>query len=182
MGPRSENRGYRQPGVAAASFDLTLQWVHGPRTVVIQFAVKMVVLDPVASMGPRSENRGYPAERLTRDAREWASMGPRSENRGYLQTGDTFMPDAGCFNGSTVREPWLSANSRAHDNYPGKSFNGSTVREPWLSGNLASGQMCERHRFNGSTVREPWLSTVRGVTPAARAGFNGSTVREPWLS
>ncbi len=40
--------------------------------------------------------------------------------------------------------------------WPKVSFNGSTVREPWLSGRPAP--LSEAWTgFNGSTVREPWL-------------------------
>ncbi len=35
MGPRSENRGYRGADRLAQQLVAVLQWVHGPRTVVI---------------------------------------------------------------------------------------------------------------------------------------------------
>ncbi len=35
MGPRSENRGYQESLVASTTRPSLLQWVHGPRTVVI---------------------------------------------------------------------------------------------------------------------------------------------------
>ena len=60
-----------------------LQWVHGPRTVVMRAVLEENVRLKAASMGPRSENRGY-ERRLSRTR-------PRKEG----------------FNGSTVREPWL---------------------------------------------------------------------------
>ena len=85
MGPRSENRGYQQaPGSEEGAAPGRLQWVHGPRTVVmlpralsikhlIQCFNGSTVREPwllqgdsqlgqegqLASMGPRSENRGY---------------------------------------------------------------------------------------------------------------------------
>ncbi len=63
-------------------------------------------------MGPRSENRGYRVRERSRSP--WpvpASMGPRSENRGYARQECERADIAnGCFNGSTVREPWLSVN------------------------------------------------------------------------
>ena len=60
----------------------TLQWVHGPRTVVM-------------ARGSNGDGPGTVA-----------SMGPRSENRGYALHVHRHVSSA-CFNGSTVREPWL---------------------------------------------------------------------------
>ncbi len=133
-----------------------LQWVHGPRTVVIRarpailpppdaasmgprsenrgYSIhpRCVGLDSIASMGPRSENRGYCGQCGESCGSRRASMGPRSENRGYYPP-RTVPPDRDrCFNGSTVREPWL------FHQHPQPLFggcgasNGSTVREPWL--------------------------------------------------
>src|SRR5262249_14980385 len=86
MGPRSENRGYVQ-GAPSLSRPLNkLQWVHGPRTVVMSVRRRQPALragfngstvrepwlwdypnyddrrNTIASMGPRSENRGYGLE------------------------------------------------------------------------------------------------------------------------
>ncbi len=36
-----------------------LQWVHGPRTVVMLLLLDELLELLLASMGPRSENRGY---------------------------------------------------------------------------------------------------------------------------
>ncbi len=83
MGPRSENRGYLALVASDLPLQSWLQWVHGPRTVVIHFA-------------------------LCREQSEvCASMGPRSENRGYLILRHGGGREAARFNGSTVREPWL---------------------------------------------------------------------------
>ncbi len=60
MGPRSENRGYALDELAAKVEKMVLQWVHGPRTVVICSC--------------------------------WNCCSPTMSG----------------FNGSTVREPWLS--------------------------------------------------------------------------
>ena len=83
MGPRSENRGYALPAAFAEHETAQLQWVHGPRTVVM-----------VAIKTPNE--RWYTA-----------SMGPRSENRGYGSTDLVQAVVMFGFNGSTVREPWL---------------------------------------------------------------------------
>ncbi len=136
MGPRSENRGYAVGSAGKSRRRQRLQWVHGPRTVVMSSdQCTECLCDGVASMGPRSENRGYAEGRLGRHqvaagfngstVREpWlcrlshrrpaavgqnASMGPRSENRGYGPRLDLLvnLSDRPCFNGSTVREPWL---------------------------------------------------------------------------
>ncbi len=133
MGPRSENRGYPSPCLEYSLTFRQLQWVHGPRTVVIsnlgqsKTAIKSfngsTVREPwlspicfdtvydckVASMGPRSENRGYQGgQPLECQLSASASMGPRSENRGYLHVCCRLSCLPCCFNGSTVREPWLS--------------------------------------------------------------------------
>ena len=91
-------------------------------------------------------------------------MGPRSENRGYLPISGLQPPGCSCFNGSTVREPWLSAGPVV-GRWRDEGFNGSTVREPWLS-LAAPFERWTGMGFNGSTVREPWLSShcQRGVT------------------
>src|SRR5438876_1228356 len=83
MGPRSENRGY--DGLRELSkLDMRpLQWVHGPRTVVMGDEIGGGPIDFRASMGPRSENRGYVNEARDVVTQATASMGPRSENRGY---------------------------------------------------------------------------------------------------
>ena len=84
MGPRSEDRGYRRrPRDLCRSGDgfngstvrgpwlslseqvtkwlsvIWLQWVHGPRTVVIGRKQRHHDHGADASMGPRSEDRGY---------------------------------------------------------------------------------------------------------------------------
>src|SRR6266849_3565541 len=98
----------------AHSFEQALQWVHGPRTVVMtptyngnwkgsvsfngsterepwlcRRAAPALEQLAGASMGPRSENRGHHRHRseAPRD-RLRASMGPRSENRTYVRSRD----------------------------------------------------------------------------------------------
>ena len=84
MGPRSENRGYAFPSAEQVAEQIRLQWVHGPRTVVMHAPSVYCSGAWLASMGPRSENRGYVAEVANGlVATLGASMGPRSENRGY---------------------------------------------------------------------------------------------------
>ena len=110
MGPRSDNRGYvrrrgmpvirggdklqwvhgprtvvmARSGLDVYGHDLVLQWVHGPRTVVMSMPALSAMSAEQASMGPRSENRGYAFGRLELCGQHvLASMGPRSENRGY---------------------------------------------------------------------------------------------------
>src|SRR5690348_16132156 len=85
-----------------------LQWVHGPRTVVMAPLDRPACGFLDASMGPRSENRGYEHGR---------PRGCDGEPRR--------------FNGSTVREPWLCP-ARPPAARSSSRFNGSTVREPWL--------------------------------------------------
>ncbi len=84
MGPRSENRGYVETMKEPTGIVAELQWVHGPRTVVMCSASIVITVSVRASMGPRSENRGYDGESERAAPRGCqASMGPRSENRGY---------------------------------------------------------------------------------------------------
>ena len=47
------------PGEPPAAEGLVLQWVHGPRTVVMLASPCPTAAPTPASMGPRSENRGY---------------------------------------------------------------------------------------------------------------------------
>ena len=86
MGPRSENRGYGSCVDWLVETGHWLQWVHGPRTVVMSKRPVRSSHYVDASMGPRSENRGYASTvRLTSWRSRAASMGPRSENRGYVK-------------------------------------------------------------------------------------------------
>ena len=159
-----------------------LQWVHGPRTVVM--AVRNI-------------------EAALREMLQWVH-GPRT----VVIVSPTRLPTSRRrrFNGSTVREPWLCQGSSCRCRSCSRRFNGSTVREPWLwpsglvgyfrhsglqwvhgprtvvmdpeTGNLCHWTSC----FNGSTVREPWLWPRAALfTFTGHVGFNGSTVREPWL-
>ncbi len=234
MGPRSENRGYRscptrrrnwstgfngstvrEPwlslSLTASEFSgKWLQWVHGPRTVVMQEARRScrqgmegfngsTVREPWLSMsmvpevgrpgwqlqwvhGPRTVVIEVRTAERRRIVRG-ASMGPRSENRGYAwycYRSRSRIKPG--FNGSTVREPWLCCTATTNAEVR-DCFNGSTVREPWLCHEIGGLTDCRANGFNGSTVREPWLSLVATVGSSARHRcFNGSTVREPWLS
>ncbi len=133
-------------------------------------------------------------------------MGPRSENRGYRSRSMRSTAIRGsCFNGSTVREPWLSGSRRSVRNRRAGRFNGSTVREPWLSTPISATRLLLdplqwvhgprtvvifRSRgdrgVEGSASMGP-RSENRGYQrrtkrrPIPRRSFNGSTVREPWL-
>src|SRR5439155_27990 len=113
-----------------------LQWVHGSRTVVITALAAGQLQISFASMGPRFANRGYPDVKNSKSSRRRASMGPRFANRGYHHLHPLRAPARPGFNGSTVREPWLSPRRRWRGRRP-RGFNGSTVREPWLSSDLS---------------------------------------------
>ncbi len=82
MGPRSENRGYVVASCRAVSFSRRLQWVHGPRTVVMS-------IDPTWTV---------PQNQL-----QWVH-GPRTV---VMQDVSVVLRSCTSFNGSTVREPWL---------------------------------------------------------------------------
>src|SRR6516164_5075602 len=83
MGPRSDNRGYARPVASMAVRRWRLQWVHGPITVVMDFASNAGDILHRTSMGPRSDNRGYGQQQFVDIAGLQTSMGPRSDNRGY---------------------------------------------------------------------------------------------------
>src|SRR5436853_510209 len=96
-------------------------------------------------MGPRSEDRGYRVRRITPIACPgMASMGPRSEDRGYR--GRWQSPALGdcCFNGSTVRGPWLSPSAPV--------FRKRKRRLQWVHG--------PRTVVIGSRVRKPLLDRL----------------------
>ena len=133
MGPRSEDCGYDRSVVKAFTlFVLPLQWVHGPRTVVMSSTDLELWEEMEASMGPRSEDCGYVRLKALQDAMAtgfngstvrglwlWdspprrqpfgriASMGPRSEDCGYEEPFRRIHGVRRCFNGSTVRGLWL---------------------------------------------------------------------------
>ena len=87
MGPRSDNRGYGELLSSTPTPATQLQWVHGPRTVVMVDGPQWQAFRVEASMGPRSENRGYDCDWAAACVGErLASMGPRSENRGYVES------------------------------------------------------------------------------------------------
>ncbi len=133
MGPRSENRGYHPGPLLLQHLCYRLQWVHGPRTVVIRairaglsagdelqwvHGPRTVVIHSRASFptqggeslqwvhGPRTVV--IMSAGGERGATKKASMGPRSENRGYRLASRRALREDARFNGSTVREPWLS--------------------------------------------------------------------------
>src|SRR5947209_3073395 len=110
-----------------------LQWVHGPRTVVMLAEDTVSDARLRASMGPRSENRGYGPHLGSQGVHGGgASMGPRSENRGYA-----VWPGASLI--SAARLQWVHGprtvvmvGASSPTSLANGSFNGSTVREPWL--------------------------------------------------
>ncbi len=112
-----------------------LQWVHGPRTVVMHI---------------------ISGKLTTRLKLQWVH-GPRTVVMKIMATSSLVLL-CPSFNGSTVREPWLCSQERMYLSASMRCFNGSTVREPWLcSVSLLLTCKFTRPGFNGSTVREPWL-------------------------
>ena len=182
MGPRSENRGYVWHDAITLSPDDELQWVHGPRTVVMgvhrrpgegRWQMLQWVHGPrTVVMDPSGPDDGH--DRL-------ASMGPRSENRGYDRRDEIIFDRFSSFNGSTVREPWLCSKSIFITTQQ-VSFNGSTVREPWLwtAAPKTSSARCVASMGPRSENRGYGLDNTN-VDAGVQHGFNGSTVREPWL-
>ncbi len=207
MGPRSENRGYEAAVGDCVHAGVQLQWVHGPRTVVMH----KIDITPDQEWqlqwvhGPRTVVMSYQNSLIT--AKATASMGPRSENRGYGRTRRGRKPCGWRFNGSTVREPWLCSASANFTSDDVGGFNGSTVREPWLCARLdgiasddrdgaSMGPRSENRGYDLLPLfarRCPhllqWVHGPRTVVMqfihanggAGKRSFNGSTVREPWL-
>ena len=108
MGPRSDNRGYGPDGMTSngpQERETTLQWVHGPITVVMRYRGATQVSSGNALQwvhGPITVVMGD----LTccrKTAARWASMGPRSDNRGYGGSRPGSGRGTCSFNGSTVR-------------------------------------------------------------------------------
>ncbi len=183
---------------------MVLQWVHGPRTVVINHAGPHRIEHDGASMGPRSENRGYYLPPMSSNSSARASMGPRSENRGYSPYGHKEERQS--------RLQWVHGPRTVVIRFQGGEearrqgrFNGSTVREPWLFRSQVVERIAEvllqwvhgprtvviifplrrgNQRMKASMGPR---SENRGYFPpracrrCRRFCFNGSTVREPWL-
>ena len=179
MGPRSENRGYVKTAGSSDCKHKVLQWVHGPRTVVMK-AGGQCTADP-ASMGPRSENRGYARQSTARyGLRTTASMGPRSENRGYAMALPNLVHRCRASMGPRSEnrgyaEQLYELHARLEEL---QWVHGPrTVVMPWMLGwRLYPGQELQ-------WVHGP-RTVVMILSPASRSGllsFNGSTVREPWL-
>src|SRR5207248_1716366 len=108
MGPRSENRGYGLNHLTQLRFRCNLQWVHGPRTVVMwdgRFRGTHADCALQWVHGPRTVVMIVARE--VQKALAGPSMGPRSENRGYARGMQPLKNGFSTFNGSTVREPWL---------------------------------------------------------------------------
>src|SRR5260370_9996715 len=85
MGPRSDNRGYGAPAITKENTDETsLQWVHGPITVVMEIETSSESEDCAASMGPRSDNRGYGCPTPNREKRTHSlPLGPGPQTLGF---------------------------------------------------------------------------------------------------
>ena len=94
MGPRSDNRGYgqrREPMTARRS---TLQWVHGPITVVMHRHHARSVAMPELQWVHGPITVVMRASTVVLRHGGLASMGPRSDNRGYAANGDARRPSA----------------------------------------------------------------------------------------
>src|SRR5438132_487327 len=109
-------------------------------------------------------------------------MGPRFANRGYQSSGFCFYVPVSRFNGSTVREPWLS------------QVVGDGVRDArqlqWGHGSRTVVMATTASDTHTLWIGLQWVHDSRTVvikalfmapTPPPHS-FNGSTVREPWLS
>src|SRR5207249_1186785 len=61
-------------------------------------------------------------------------------------------------------------------------FNGSTVREPWLSAEQGGAEAVHVETSMGPRFANRGYPLGCPLTRTGTAHFNGSTVREPWLS
>ena len=210
---------------------MVLQWVHGPRTVVMPEKVARGKRHG-SSFNGSTVREPWLCTRLglllsfkVGKMLQWVH-GPRTV---VMSNGTQPGQERRRFNGSTVREPWLCKAKKSPTKTKKKGFNGSTVREPWLWGVLGQEQvepgiasMGPRSENRGydsaSGVTTIWMpasmgprsenrgygwakqalrsriwasmgprSENRGYVSeathraAALPRFNGSTVREPWL-
>ncbi len=107
MGPRSENRGYGSHLGHALWTQGRLQWVHGPRTVVMFVPVEDVQrAEPLQWVhGPRTVvMMGESLAMSFAQKLQWVH-GPRTVVMSLQSMPSRHGPYG--FNGSTVREPWL---------------------------------------------------------------------------
>ncbi len=155
MGPRSENRGYPTKQVRTLTYTAELQWVHGPRTVVMCLGLFDVIVRALLQWvhGPRTVVM-KPQSSLVVHSRE-ASMGPRSENRGYVMSDWTEFVDRWL--------QWVHGPRTV------------VICHTWHD----AVTVCQLQWVHGprTVVMGWWFPGVPAWT-----GFNGSTVREPWLS
>jgi hypothetical protein len=170
MGPRSENRGYGRLTPRTSRPIMGLQWVHGPRTVVMD-CVRMRLA------GSRWHFNGSTVREpwLCRSAqcprcrRQGTSMGPRSENRGYGKQptpSEPAVPVTCCHHwmlvGEAIPLQWVHGPRTVV--MAGVVFNRTQGRKvlQWVHGprtvvmeaNVETRRKAVRRYFNGSTVRE----------------------------
>src|SRR5436853_257003 len=113
-----------EASVEAMSRLCRLQWVHGPRTVVM--------------VGDARQREALPEGFNGSTVREpW-----------LWQQGGLSQWCKTRFNGSTVREPWLWSYGQLLS-LGTDGFNGSTVREPWLCLLLGQANVLHRHASMG---------------------------------
>ena len=180
MGPRSENRGYvdrcrdwsrpatgfngstvREPWLwsnrscAPMACERWLQWVHGPRTVVMH-AVRMRDTQCSGSFNGSTVREPW----LCRASRHAAGDQPC------------------CFNGSTVREPWLCCQRRSRSRLDLRASMGPPSENRGYGIARRSGT---RQWQSLQWVRRPRTPVMAALPAPIRHdhdGFNGSTVRE----
>ncbi len=157
MGPRSSDRGYGVSDGGVLVRPSTLQWVHGPQTVVMakahlvnaklfglqwvhgpQTVVMALEIDPIvdiqepASMGPRSSDRGYalaaPGRGLAWSGLQWVH-GPQTVVMRALGTPAGIALKASMGPRSSDRGYERNNSAKASSIH---GFNGSTVLRPWL--------------------------------------------------
>ena len=168
MGPRSDNRGY---DIGTTGPEQCRLRFNGS-TVREPWLCRGLVDGPAcrrrASMGPRSRTVVMPTAAKNGNAAcivlQWVH-GPRTVV--MLSRRATQRSRRSCFNGSTVREPWLcqSANANADAAHALQWVHGRrTVVMLLLRGGSGRQRLC----FNGSTVREPWLCRASDPRPGHR--------------
>ncbi len=208
MGPRSENRGYAASWRAGSWLAMELQWVHGPRTVVMIDGTAMQVMAAIWLQwvhGPRTVVMGDTAglDVACQRRLQWVH-GPRTvvmvlqrpvNARGRIELQwvhgpRTVVMSSVCPDGLSTRLwlQWVHGPRTV------------VMSAPWAVPTRAAvasmgprsenrGYGCEPCQTRPGRDRLQWVHGPRTVVmvdmhvrwTTATRGFNGSTVREPWL-
>ncbi len=161
---------------------LVLQWGHDPKTVdglAEPGGVRTGGLLLQWGHDPKTVDGG--PSLLVRSMRRWLQWGhdPKTvDGTGSRPTGRCAIA---CFNGATIRRPWMAAPRRgAPRRSPAASMGPRSEDRGWVE------EVSRTHQssfsFNGATIRRPWMvEKIAGGKGIGKYGFNGATIRRPWM-